>query len=381
MNICIFSPIYPSNESALGKFVHEQAKELAVKNRIFLITIANKNDKEYEVIDNVYVYRLKSSKIMLLIKFVKKFYYLNKKYKFNIFHSHFVGFSTLIFGITSKVFRIPYVVSVHGMELISNNRLSFLMKKLCMSFPDRIICVSRYVALMAKKYVSNKKLVFIPNGVDVEKLKPNKNRNKFKKELNIKYEKILLSICNLVERKGLDIVIKAFHQASQKIPNIVYFIIGKGPEKENLVNLVKQLNLSDKVRFINYVSDEDLANFYNICDIFVLMSRTIREKAGIEGFGVVYIEASYFGKPVIGGKSGGTADSIINEVTGYRIEPTNQKELSNKIIKLLKDASLRKKLGNNGKKRVKTKLLWKHNIDKLIKIYQSLIKVQEAINL
>ena len=375
MNICIFSPIYPSRESALGKFVHEQAKELAIKNRVFLITIGNKDDKEHEIIDNVNVYRLKSSKIILLIKFVKKFYYLNKKYKFNLFHSHFIGFSTLIFGITSKVLRIPYVVTVHGMELISKNKFSFLMKKLYLAFPDRIVCVSRYVALMAGNYVNNKKLVFIPNGVDVEKLKPNKNKNKFKKELNIKDEKILLSICNLVERKGLDTVIKALHQVSQKIPNIIYFIIGKGPEKENLVNLVNQLNLSEKVRFINYVSDEDLANFYNICDIFVLMSRTIKERAGIEGFGVVYIEASYFGKPVIGGKSGGTADSIINGVTGYRIEPANQKELANKIVKLLKDASLRKKFGNHGKKRVKSKLLWKHNVDKLIKVYNSLLKV------
>ena len=87
---------------------------------------------------------------------------------------------------------------------------------------------------------------------------------------------------NLVERKGLDTIIKILPNVIKKEPNIIYFIIGRGPEKENLVNTVKKLKLRDKIKFIGYVSDQDLANYYSICDIFLLMSRTIKEKAGLE---------------------------------------------------------------------------------------------------
>jgi phosphatidylinositol alpha-1,6-mannosyltransferase len=234
--------------------------------------------------------------------------------------------------------------------------------------------VSNYVAKLASQYTKKSKIVVIKNGVDTEKLILTKSLSKFKKEINLKNEIILLSVGNLVERKGIDIVLSALPDVIKSYPSLKYFIIGAGPEKENLQKLIKGLNLRKHVVFAGDVDNKHLANFYNLCDIFVLMSRTIKEKAGIEGFGIVYIEASYFGKPVIGGKSGGTADAIVDGVTGYRIEPKNTEDLKNKLILLLKNEKLRKKLGQQGMKRVKNQFLWKHNVEKLVKVYGRLIE-------
>jgi len=385
MQICILSPIYPVfSNPHLGVFVHEQAKFL-VKNghNVYVITLGDSEDKKQEIKEGIKVYRIKIKSFFILkrllfsLSMLKNLISLNKKYNFGIIHSHFVGPLTALIGLTSKLIKRPFVITAHGIGLLNDSRFKKILTKFYLSFPLKIICVSNYVAQLAAKYTKKNKIVVINNGIDPEKLKPTRNVSDFKKKLNLKNEKILLSVGNLVERKGIGVIIKSLPEIVKIYPDIKYFIIGDGPEKKNLQKIVHELALEKYVVFIDYVSDQDLANFYNICDIFVLMSKTIKEKEGIEGFGIVYIEASYFGKPVIGGKSGGTADSIIDGVTGYRIDPTDIKEFVNKVVLLLKNDKLRKKLGQQGMKRVKTQLLWKHNVNKLIKVYKSIISLKQ----
>jgi len=373
MNICVVSPIYPvASDLRFGKFVHEQAKELVRQgNKVVVITIGDKIDKDHEFLDKVEIFRIKKTyKFSFNLFSVILILRLHKKYNFDILHSHFVGLFTVVCGIVAKLINVPHVVTAHGIGLLPE---SFL-KKLYLFFPKKIVCVSRHIASLARKYVGTKKVVSILNGVDVEKLKPTKKPNQMRGELRIRNQRVLLSVCGLVERKGLDQIIRALSNVIKKEPNIIYFIVGRGSEKENLVNLVDKLKLKNNVVFIDYVPDKELANYYNFCDIFLLMSRTIKEKSGIEGFGIVYAEASYIGKPVIGGKSGGTADAIEDGKTGFLIEPNNVKELERKIMLLLKNKSLRDKLGEYGRKRVLNGFLWKHNVEKLVGVYKGLIK-------
>ena len=382
MRICILSPVYPINSNAhLGIFVHEQAKYLVRKrHNVHVITLGDSKDKDFEVKEGVKVSRIKIGHFLFFkslffaLFMLKKLIELNKKHDFDIIHSHFVGTLTAMIGIASRIIKKPLVTTAHGIGLLSDYGLIRFLTGFYLSFPLKIICVSNYVAELASKYTTKNKILVINNGLDPEKLKSTISISDFKKKLRLGNEKILLSVGNLVERKGIDIIIKSLPQIIKIYPHIKYFVIGDGSEKENLNRLVKELGIEKYVVFIDYVSDSDLANFYNICDIFILMSKTIKEKEGIEGFGIVYIEASYFGKPVIGGKSGGTADSIIDGVTGYRIEPTDVDELVNKVALLLKNGKLRRKLGQQGRNWVKAKLLWSHNAKKLIKVYDQLIK-------
>ena len=373
MNICVVSPIYPiASLPRLGKFVHEQAKELVRQgSKAVVITIGDNADKDQELIDKVEVYRIKKKSrfFFSLFSFILMLR-LHRRYNFGILHSHFVGFFTVICSIAAKLMKVPHVVTAHGIGILREN----FLKRMYLFFPKGIVCVSRFVASLAEKYSDKEKVVFIPNGVDAEKLRPTKSVSQMKDKLKIKNQKVLLSVCGLAERKGLDRVIKALSNVVKKEPNIVYLIVGNGSEKENLVNLANKLGIKDKVVFIDHVPDGELANYYNVCDIFLLMSRTIKEKAAVEGFGIVYIEASFLGKPVIGGKSGGTSDAIEDGNTGFLIEPNNVRELERKIILLLKNKSLRDKLGKNGKKRVLKGFLWKHNVEKLVEVYKDLIK-------
>lgn len=384
MKICFFSPIYPIiSDPRLGIFVHEQAKYLVKKgHKVYVITLGYREDKAYEVRDEVKIYRVRINKtspfknLFLILSVSKKLIILNKKYNFEIVNAHFVGRLVLLIGIITRLIKKPLVITAYGIGLLTNSGLKGLMTRIYLNFSEKIVCVSKYVGNLVAQHANKNKIVVINLGVDVEKLKPTKSVLTFKRELGLKNEKVILSVAGLVPRKGIDMILSSLPSVIKFFPDLKYFIIGKGAEKENLKKLAKELGLEPYVVFIGYTNE--LANFYNICDVFVLMSRTIKEKEGIEGLGMVYMEASYMGKPVIAGKSGGTADAVIDGVTGYRVEPTNQKELSNKIILLLKNDSLRKKLGNNGKKYIRAKLLWNHNADKLTKLYSEVLNTKKA---
>ena len=158
----------------------------------------------------------------------------------------------------------------------------------------------------------------------------------------------------------------------KKHPNLKYIIIGKGEEENNLKKLVKELKLMKNVIFWkSWVSDKDLANFYNASDIFVLMSRT--EGEAVEGFGIVYAEAGALGKPVIGGKGGGTPDAVVDGKAGFLIDPEDKELIKKKILLLIENKKLRIKMGTYAKKYARENHLWKYKMLQIEKIYSEFI--------
>jgi len=380
MNIAIISYIYPNPENPrIGIFIHEQAKELTKQGHNAWVITSNKNKQdEVKNIDNIIVYRLECHNFFKGLFF--NFKMLNKiiklKSKIDILHIHFVGLNTFFCWLGSKFLGVPVVATIHGIDVFPRNFFHSLLIRFYLLFPKKIIAVSNNTASIVKINSNKNKVCVVFNGVDVGKLKVTQEKSKLRKKLGLNNELILLSVGSLIERKGIDLIIKTLPEVIKEIPNLVYLIIGKGERKQYLKNLVKSLKLKNHVKFLGFISSKELANYYNICDVFVLMSRTIKEKSGIEGFGIVYIEASYLGKPVIGGKSGGTGDAIIDKVTGYRVDPNNSQDLAKKLILLLKNKTLRNKMGKEGKKFVKKKLLWKHNVYKTLNIYKEVINTK-----
>ena len=137
--------------------------------------------------------------------------------------------------------------------------------------------------------------------------------------------------------------------------------------------MVEDMDLKEKVIFAGFVPNEDIADYYNACDVFVLASRTDIEEAAVEGFGIVYIEASAMGKPNIGGRSGGTSEAVLDGITGFLVNPDDEKELANKLMILLTNENLRREMGEKGRAIVQEKFLWEHNVKKVIDVYKGLM--------
>jgi phosphatidylinositol alpha-1,6-mannosyltransferase len=146
-----------------------------------------------------------------------------------------------------------------------------------------------------------------------------------------------------------------------QVPEAIYLIVGDGPGRARLITKVKECRLEEKVVFAGAVPDEKLPEFYAACDVFAMPSRIGTSKHGGtmgEGFGIVFVEAGAMGKPVVGGRSGGIPDAVVDGVTGLLVEPTDLEQISRGIISLLLDSQLRCRMGQAGRKRAQEHFQW-----------------------
>lgn len=158
----------------------------------------------------------------------------------------------------------------------------------------------------------------------------------------------LLTICRLVERKGVQTVLQALQQLRVEMPQLRYDVVGDGPLRGELERLARELGLDDIVRFHGQLTDREREALLRACDIFVLAPFESGD-GDVEGFGIVYLEAGLFGKPVIGSCSGGVPDAIRNGETGLLVAPQDASSLADAIHNLASDAGRRTWLGRNGR--------------------------------
>lgn len=251
-----------------------------------------------------------------------------------------------------KILGVPYVIFAHGLDVYApqNNKKVARLMRLVLRNASLVIANSHFTKQLIKKMVDTKIRVFHPV-VDIERFARKEDCCKL-----FEGKKVLLTVGRLVESKGHDAVIRSLTKVIVRFPEILYCIVGEGPEGENLKTLVSNLGLSDTVFFAGEVEDEELPTYYRSCDVFILTSREIKERGEVEGFGIVFLEAAACGKPVIGGKSGGIPDAVIDDVTGILVDPMDVEGIADAIIRLLSDENLAARLGENGQKRVKDEL-------------------------
>ena len=253
MNILIISYIYPNKyDLRLGLFVHEQAKELVRQRHKIIVVTSSIDSDAKEIFEGVAVYRLSTPTLMkgMFFSFKAFLKILELRDKIDIIHLHFVGLNSVFCWTASKLINVPLVATVHGIDVCPKNFFHHFLIKFYLSFPKRIMAVSRYTMELAAINTGRKKLTVVNNGVDLEKLRVTKSRNAMRKELSLENKKILLSVGGLVKRKGIDIIIKALPDVIKAVPNLAYLVIGRGREFDNLKELAKSLNLQDKVRFL-----------------------------------------------------------------------------------------------------------------------------------
>ena len=270
---------------------------------------------------------------------------------------------------TSK--KISYIFYAHGLDITLPQ--TFKRKKILLK---KIIKHAR--AMVANSYWTKDELERLgadPNKIIVAYPGPNLSSEQssewkieeIKKEHELKDKKILLTVGRLVERKGHDMVIKALPEIIKKIPNVTYLIVGKGPRRTHLEKLVNQNSLRDYVKFISNVAQNDLAALYQICDVFIMLSRQLAN-GDVEGFGIVYLEANMFGKPVIAGQSGGVPEAVVHGQTGILVDPTDIDQITQATVKLLSDQAYAAKLGTQGLQRVGEKFDWVSQVEKIKEI-------------
>jgi phosphatidylinositol alpha-1,6-mannosyltransferase len=171
--------------------------------------------------------------------------------------------------------------------------------------------------------------------------------------------RVLLSVGRLVDTyKGHDMVIRALPLVLAKAPDTEYVIVGDGPLGQYLARLAESLGVAAAVRFVGQADDDEVDAWYRACDVFVLASRESGVSGGAEGYGIVFVEAGLRGKPVVGGRSGGVPDAVIDGETGLLVDPGDPADIADAITRLLTDPELADRLGRGGHRRVVEDLSW-----------------------
>lgn len=300
---------------------------------------------------------------------------LHFRYKFDILHCGQVLSSGITGWTMKKLFGIPYVIYVYGSETYRFGQKPLLMSGIrsFLKNADKIIPNSRFTMQEFLKIgIQAEKFDVITPGVDATRFTPTPKDPALTEKYGLAGKFVLLTVARLDERKGHDFVIRAIARLSGKHPNIRYLIVGKGREEENLRKMVNDLNVSDKVIFAGFVTDEDLPKYYNLCDLFILLNRqsTANEqlKGDYEGFGIVFLEASACAKPVIAGNFGGIHDAVEDGMSGYIIDGTDLNAIVATIERLMTDESQRLEIGRYGLQRARRYFDWK-TISKKVQPY------------
>jgi phosphatidyl-myo-inositol dimannoside synthase len=272
--------------------------------------------------------------------------------------------------------KLPFVIYAHGNEILDAVRTDWPKPKAALLGADNIIAVSRFTAkLVEQAGVNPDRISIVHPGCDLHRFQPRPANLELKQKLIGSREKrVIVTVGGLVARKGHDMVLRALSRLIQKFPDITYLIVGDGPYRSELVSLVNELGLQQNVVFAGKMDDELLPEIYALSDVFVMPSRQNLDACDVEGFGLVYLEASACGKPVVAGRSGGTPDAVVDEETGFLVDPNNPLELANALERLLTDKDLAQTLGTRGRSRLIDNFEWPQIANRVQEIIENVVR-------
>ena len=211
---------------------------------------------------------------------------------------------------------------------------------------------------IARRFKDKNKLTKIAPGIDTEHFRPLDGRE-LREKYGIADRATIVSVGRLVHRKGQDRLVEAMPLVLKEIPEAHLVFIGEGPHRKRLDELVKKFKLENHVTFIGRIQYSDLPRHISLGDIFAMPSRSRLFGLEVEGLGIVYLEASACGLPVVGGNSGGAPDAVKEGITGFVVDGNKLPEIADRIITLLKDDELRNQMGNAGRSWAMEEWQWK----------------------
>ena len=190
------------------------------------------------------------------------------------------------------------------------------------------------------------RMVRLAPGVDVSFFHPGAGGDQVRQRLGVQGRPVVACVSRMVPRKGQDTLIRAWPAVRSQVSDAVLLLVGDGPYAPALRRLAGRLGVSDAVIFTGPVPWAELPSYYDAADVFAMPCRTRRAGLDVEGLGIVYLEASATGLPVIGGDSGGAPDAILDGETGYVVRDVPG--LATRIIELLTDPARARAMGEKG---------------------------------
>jgi glycosyltransferase involved in cell wall biosynthesis len=226
----------------------------------------------------------------------------------------------------------PYVLVAHGIDAwqITNASRQRALQK-----ANLVLAVSNYTRdrLIEESGLDGNRVKILPNTFAAERFAISPKSPRLLQRYGLRPDTpVILTVCRLADTecyKGYDQIIKAMPEIKRFAPNARYLLVGKGPDRPRIERLIAEAGVQDAVILAGFVPNEELAEHYNLCDIFAMPSQG-------EGFGIVYLEALACGKPVLAGNKDGSRDALGDGELGLLVDPDDTAEIATEIVRVLR---------------------------------------------
>lgn len=267
------------------------------------------------------------------------------------------------------------IVMAHGNEVMPYpSSLGFALKSALRRHVLRaaraVVCNSHYTQGLVQALVPGANTVVIPPGVDAERFANPQGCDTLRQRLGLPtHKRLLLSVSRMDAYKGHDVVLRALAALPEAVrTQLHYAVAGKGDHLASLKQQATQLGLDGTVTWLGFVSDADLPSLYAASDLFVLCTREEPQARGVEGFGMVFLEAQAAGTPVIGTRAGGIPDAIEPGNGGWLVEQDDVSAVRDLLTQLATNIAPFRTQGAFGQQRARTVGAWSHYVYQLLKV-------------
>lgn len=284
---------------------------------------------------------------------------LIKKENIDLLYANFILPQGLVGVILKRIIKVPVIINVLGGDIGIKNPLMRYFVRYSLKRADHVVALTTAISDEIKKLnIGSLDISVIPLGVSSDLFSPVFRDFNIRDKYVGNHDPLLLFVGRLVEKKGVAYLIKAMPEILKKVNKAKLLVIGNGILANDLKRLAEQLQLADSVYFEGDLDNKKLPYYYASADIFIGPS-VIPESGDLEGQGVVFLEAMASGCCTIGTNIGGIPMSVIHENTGLLVEQKNSHQISQAVIRILEDTSLKKNLQHNGRQFVVNNFDWK----------------------
>jgi glycosyltransferase involved in cell wall biosynthesis len=396
VKVCFLSPEYLPLSGGTGAYVYYLSKELMKLGNSACIVTGYNESRDVKINDRHRIFFIKSLKAPVVKSFLfaaaasRKLNSIRGSFPVDIAHVNLPlvpsfavpsGFGRTLISTVHSTWKgeaeairgEPYSrLNSNEKFMVSFNWLLRVFEERMLERSNRVIAVSDFTRRELLQYykVKEAKIRVIHNGVDVDKFKPAADKLKAKAELGFNPEdKAILSVGRLYARKGLFTLIESMAFVTRKFRNAKFIIAGKGlsNEMKKLVSYATKLGVKDNIVFTGYFPDKKLPRLYQAADIFAFSTF-------YENLPFAVLEALSTGLPVVTTRVGGIPEMIDSGKNGFLVEPSNSKELADKILYYLEHPAAASEMGLLARKTIESQFDWRLIVKKVVKVYD------EALN-
>lgn len=370
MKTLIITLEYPPQIGGIASYTYNLAKNMPVED-VFVYAPKMEGDINFDKKNSWKILRGKPFSMFIWPRWVKmlwQIWNLIKKEKIQMIYVHHALPVGYIAYLLKRFKKIPYVIFFHGtdLELGVKNKKNKL-KKVCAT-ADKIVVNSIFLKnKFQSAFEDLKKEISVvypcPDDIFLQKT-PEMELKKLKSQLALEGKKVIITVARMAEGKGYPHLIRLLPKILEKVPNLVWLILGDGPKKDEIIKAIQKNYLQNVTRFIGKIPYTELPKYYQLADLLVLLTHP-DESSAEEAWGTAFVEAAASGLPVVAGRAGGVEEAVENMTTGLVVDVYQDQGIISAVSELLRNVDYAKQMGQAGKERVIREFNWVEQLKKL----------------